>query len=324
VRSAQVLAVRALLLGSLLASAGCFRPKVLSYTYACPEAGPCPDGLVCNAIHICAPAYDAGVPGTGGGGGKVGTGGTGGKGGTGNIDGGGIDRPCTGAIASCRQSDAGTGICDPVCNRGCGECYQKCSVNTTGDLTCNQPYQTNATTGGLLKACSQYSVAGDPASQTDNCQPGQLCISASTCGPRCYQFCRGDSDCTGGASCSRDGGTYQFCDIPPTKCDPLPGGKGMTDCGGLSCYLSQDGMNTLCDCQFDRAGLPTGVGRIGDPCNHSRDCLTGNVCAFFSATVGKKCEPVCLLPVDGGTDNCPGSCQLLQASGGSIYGWCNQ
>jgi hypothetical protein len=320
-RSAHVLAVRALLLGALLASAGCFRPKILSYTYACPEAGPCPDGLVCNANHICAPAYDAGVTGTGG---KGGTGGTGGKGGTGGVD-AGPDRPCTGVITSCQPGDAAIGMCDPVCNRGCGECYQKCSINTNGDLTCNPypPSPPNPGPVGLLQYCSPYGT--DPKVQTDNCEPGQICINGSACGvPRCYQFCRGDLDCSGGASCSRDGGSYQFCDVPPKTCDPVAGGSGSQDCGGLNCYLSQSGLGTVCDCQFDRAGLSGGVGRPGDPCNHSRDCLNGNVCVFLSPSLGKQCKAVCLLPVDGGPqDSCAGGCQLLQASGGSIYGWCN-
>src|SRR3954470_16728882 len=101
-RSAQVLAVRVLLLGSLLAGGGSFRPKFVPGSFACPEAGPCPDGLVCNASHICQTAYDAGTIPTGG---NTGTGGTGGKGGTGGID-AGADRPCTGAISSCQPGDA--------------------------------------------------------------------------------------------------------------------------------------------------------------------------------------------------------------------------
>ena len=47
-RSAQVLAVRALLLGALLASVGCFRPKILSGCFSCGDGDACPDGLVCN------------------------------------------------------------------------------------------------------------------------------------------------------------------------------------------------------------------------------------------------------------------------------------
>jgi hypothetical protein len=321
VRSAQVLAVRALMLGVLLASAGCFRPKIPSGAYACGDGDACPDGLQCDHPRNLCVSSIGGAPGTGG------AGGMGGKGGAGNVDGGPIDRPvdrpCTGAIASCQPADAATGMCDPVCNRGCSACYQKCSVNTTGALTCNELYPPGQQPAGLLQFCGPYSPS-DPNGQSDNCGPGQICMNGSACGvPRCYQFCRGNSDCTGGASCSRDGGSYQFCDVPPKACDPVAGGTGSQDCGGLNCYLSQTGQNTLCDCQFGRAGL-TGVGRPGDPCDHSRDCISGAVCVFLSPSLGKQCKAVCRLPVDGGPqDLCPGGCQLLQAAGGSVYGWCN-
>jgi hypothetical protein len=318
-RSAQVLAVRALMLGALLASAGCFRPKILSGGYACGDAGsnPCPDNFVCDPrSHLCVSSI-GGASGTGG----TGTGGTTGTGGAGGVDAGGVDRPCIGAIAGCQPTDAG--LCDPVCNTGCGQCYQKCSFNTNGALTCNDLYPPNQPPVGLLQFCSPYSPA-DPTGQSDNCGPGQICANGSACGvPRCYRFCRRDSDCTGGASCSRDGGSYQFCDVPPKVCDPVAGGTGSQDCGGLNCYLAQTGKNTLCDCQFNRAGLG-GVGRPSDSCNHSRDCLNGNACVFLSASLGKQCKAVCLLPVDGGApDPCPGGCQPLQADGGSTYGWCN-
>jgi hypothetical protein len=324
VRSAQVLAVRALLLGALVASAACYRPKNLSGGFSCGTAGACPEGLVCNpATQICVSSFDAGATGTGGVGGTTGSGG---KGGTAGID-AGVDRPCTGAIASCQPSDAG--LCDPVCNTGCGECYQKCSVNTNGNLTCNDPYTPPPPTpsqAGLLQYCSQLSPR-DAGGQSDNCGAGQVCLNASACGvPRCYQFCRHDTDCTGGATCSRDGGDYKFCDVPNKKCDPVAGGTGAADCGnGLNCYLSSTGtMNTLCDCQFDRTPIGGGTGRPGDVCNRSRDCLPGNVCVFLSAMLGNQCKAVCRLPADGGPqDTCAGGCQPLQASGGSIYGWCN-
>jgi hypothetical protein len=318
VRSAQVLAVRALLVGTLLASAGCFRPGNLSGRYSCGTNDACPDGLQCNSSKICVSSI----------GGASGTSGKGGSGGAAGKDGGPpdmpADRPCTGSVASCQAGDAAVGMCDPVCNTGCGACFQKCSVNTNGDLTCN-PYPPPPNPGpvGLLHYCSPYGT--DPSVQSDNCDPGQICLNASACGkPRCYQFCRGNSDCSGGASCSRDGGSYQFCDVPPTSCDPVAGGTGSQDCNGLNCYLSQTGIGTVCDCQFGRTGLQ-GDGRPGDPCNHSRDCLDGNVCVFLSPALGKQCKGVCLLPVDGGAqDKCAGGCQPLQATGGStIYGWCN-
>lgn len=322
-RSAHVLAARALLLGSLLASAGCFRPKILPYTYACPEAGPCPDGLVCNANHICAGAYDAGVIGTGG---NVGTGGTGGRPGSGGDA--GVDRPCTGAIASCQPSDAG--LCDPVCNTGCRDCFDKCSVNSAGDLTCNAP---TAGAVGVFGQCAQMNSGSD---QTDNCAPGEFCFTNGECGSRCYQFCRVSTDCANGASCSRDaGGGNKFCDSPPADCNPVKsaaGNRTYNGCVGLptalGCYLSSTSGRTICDCEF--AG-----GRFLDDCTHSRDCLPGLVC--YDPTGGTapsaKCYPVCRLPLDGGVDptnpdagesGCNGGITncLPFSSGGSVYGYC--
>jgi len=339
VRSAQVLAVRALLLGALLASAGCFRPKNLANGFSCPEAGPCPDGLVCNANFICATSYDAGVIGTGGSGGTTGTGGTGGKGGAGNVDGGGIDRPCTGAVASCQPSDAG--LCDPVCNTGCGACYQKCSVNGNGALTCNAPMGPRSP--ALLGPCDQTSTFS--LDETDDCQPGQLCANTNSCGARCYKFCRTSSDCPDHATCSRDaGGGHTVCDVPPIPCDPVagaaPGSSGNSGCtGGLTvnCYLSATSATTLCDCQNIRAN-GTGNGTKGDFCSHSRDCFAGLVCYDPNGNNNMQCWPVCRLPGDGGVDitntavgesKCttgPGACNPIRLSDGTTnptFGFCN-
>gem|GEM_PF-934739 len=331
-RSAHVLAVRALLLGALLASAGCFRPKILPGGFACGSNDACPDGLSC-ANHIC--VSDAGVVGTGGTGGK---GGAGGKGGTGGVDAGGVDRPCTGAIASCPSTDAG--LCDPVCNTGCGECYQKCSVNTIGASTCNEPYKTTLTAGGLLQLCSQYAVATDPTTQSDNCGPGQVCLEPNNCGARCYQFCRSNSDCTNGASCSRDvGGGYKTCDVPPVDCDPVIGAAskvssrcpGMTANSLFGCYLSATSTTTVCDCQNTNGG-----GVEGSACSQSRDCFAGLICYATSSSQPKKCRRVCRLPGDGGVvlsqpdeggcNSGPTACTAIAFSDGTTnptYGFCN-
>jgi hypothetical protein len=326
VRSAQVLAVRALMLGSLLASGACFRPKLSSGSYACTENGPCPDGYSCeNSSHLCVSSL-GGASGTGG------KGGTGGTGGAGNKDGGPLDmppdRPCTGAIASCQPSDAG--LCDPVCNTGCGHCFEKCSVNTAGALTCNAP--TAGPSVGVFGQCAQVNSGAD---QTDNCAPGEFCFTNGECGSRCYQFCRTNTDCANDANCSRDaGGGHTFCDSPPVICNPVKGAasNGMFNgCVGppnsLGCYLSSTSGRTICDCEF--AGK-----RFLDDCTRSRDCLPGLVC--YDPTGGTapsaKCYPVCRLPLDGGVDptnpnageaacNGIGNC-LPFSSGGSVYGYC--
>jgi hypothetical protein len=294
VRSAQVLAVRALLVGALLASAGCFRPGNLSGRFSCGNNGACPDGLLCNSSNICVSSI-GGASGTGG---KVGTGGVGGKdAGPPDVS---PDRPCIGAIASCQPSDAG--MCDPVCNIGCGECYQKCSVNGNGALTCNAPMGPNSP--GLVSGLCDPTVVG-PA-QTDDCQAGQVCVKENLCGYRCYQFCRASSDCTNGASCSLDaGGGYSLCDVPPITCNPAYGvaGGATSQCPGATanslfgCYLSATSTATLCDCQNTNGG-----GVAGSRCSHSRDCYPGLVCYDPTSSNPKTCRRVCRLPGDGGVD----------------------
>jgi hypothetical protein len=324
VRSAQHLAVRVALFGAIFLAAGCFRPKIASNVFACGDGGACPDNFFCDlATNRCLDhRTDAGAPG-----GKGGAGGVGGVGGQGGRD-AGVDHPCLPAVANANcPSDAGTnGLCDPVCNSRC-PCFEKCSVDTQGDLTCNQPFMPPQGQVGLLAFCSQYAQVSDPTTQADNCAPGQICLNASACspGPRCYQFCRNDSDCPGGATCSRDGGAYKFCDVPPKACNPLRSASANPGCDqGFSCYLSTTGANTLCDCQFDRSGLMTGTGGPGSDCNHSRDCLDGNVCVQSLGFGKGTCEPVCLLPVDGGAaDTCIGGCQVIPGGTGTVYGYCH-
>lgn len=326
-RSAQVLAVRVLLLGSLLASAGCFRPKYLPGGYSCSDGGAhvCPDNQICDpSTNLCVGSI--------GGAGGSGKGGAGGKSGTGGRDAGvdmPVDRPCTGAIANCQPSDAG--MCDPVCNTGC-DCFDKCSVNAAGTRTCNAP------TPGAVGIFGQCSQTNTGLTQTDNCAPGEFCLTNGECGSRCYKFCRTSSDCPNGASCSRDaGGGNLFCDAPPVNCNPVKNAASSLTYSGcvappntLGCYLSSNSGRTICDCEF-------AAGRFGDSCTHSRDCLAGLVCydpTGGTRSGGPTCYPVCRLPLDGGVDptnpdagetGCnggPGNC-LPFLSGGSVYGFCN-
>ncbi len=327
-RSAQHLAVLAtLLFGATLLGGGCYRPNIKPGGYRCGgDAGACPDGFVCDPRNnTCVQTLPDGsaTGGTTGTGGKGGTGGATGTGGTTGTGG----APCLSPVPDTNcPTDAGvTGMCDPVCNTGCGACSDKCSVNTNGALTCNPVYvPPNPTPTGLLTFCSQYAPT-DQTKQSDNCGAGQICINASACpNPRCYQFCRGNSDCQDGASCSRDGGAFEFCDVPPTTCNPLASARSNSGCAqGFSCYLSPTGANTLCDCQFDRTQFGQTSGGPGDPCNHSRDCVSGNVCVNATGFSGE-CEPICVLPVDGGTDSCKtGGCQPLPNGSGSMYGYCH-
>jgi hypothetical protein len=248
-----------------------------------------------------------------------------------------MDRPCIGAIASCPSSDAG--LCDPVCNTRCGQCFEKCSVNAAGALTCNAP---TAGSPGLLESCAQTAFG---AMQTDNCAPGQVCIAprGNQCFSRCYQFCRTSSDCTNGAACSIDaGGGNSLCDVPPAACDPVLHAAGIfqySHCPGtnlVGCYLSSDTLTTLCDCQDTPPANSTG--RIGESCVRSRDCFAGLICYDPTGHDNKTCRKVCRLPGDGGVDltrvdageqgcsNDPKLCLPILLPNGTLsttFGFCN-
>jgi hypothetical protein len=337
--SARVLAVRAALLGIVLASGACFRPKILSGGFRCdatPGAKSCPDDFVCTAGLCVTPATDAGTDMA-----KGGSGGAGGKGGGGGGGGGGgqavdahPDVPCLTAVtlATCSNpSDAG--LCDPVCNTGCLDCHTKCSVDSTGELTCNKPYQ-NGSNPGIQHVCDLNLTGAD---QQDNCAPGQVCMSVE-CGARCKQFCRDSSDCTTASStaaCSRDaGGGLTVCDVPYADlCDPVAGAattnSGCSEASIQGCYLSANSLRTLCDCSFKNVNE-------GKPCSHSRDCFAGLACFDPSGGVnGATCIRVCRLPSDAGTARageqpCPGASPGVSrcmpfpgANANALYGYCN-
>jgi hypothetical protein len=301
---------RAAALSALLASwlgAGCYKPNIKPGALICASNNACPDGFRCltdRNPHLCFPnSYDAGATGgnagQGGEGGAAGAG-TGGTPGTGG--GGGVDAACLPPVAPCNPSDAGA--CDPVCNIGCGQCFQKCSVDTVGDLTCNA-LSSSGPPVGILQLCAQSQSSSDKTTQSDNCQPGSACVAHNVCGQRCYQFCRSNADCQQtGATCSIDaGGGQKYCDVPTVACDPVNGLSSSmppySKCplpGG--CYLSADSGNTLCDCYSNNG--PRGV---GDTCTRSRDCYPGLVCIDPTSNSGKHCYKVCRLPSgDGGAD----------------------
>lgn len=335
--TARVLAVRAAVFGFIVAVAagGCFRPKVLSGGFKCDTtkgATPCPDNFVCVGGLCVTPGTDGGAGGAKGGsggagaGGHAGGGGSGGKGGSGGGGGEPVDAQpdCLPAVANanCPEGNA-AGMCDPVCNRGCGRCDEKCSVAPAdGGLACNKPAEPIVQL--LTDQCSLTSPG--TSAQTDNCGPGQVCIAAE-CANRCYQYCRTGTDCTN-STCSRDaGGGYSVCDVPYVNCDPVRGVAGDgTQCPSAiqGCYLSATGSKTLCDCPF---GQPKGT---GISCVHSRECSPGLVC--YNATgLGSACYPLCRLPTtDGGAAAQPGespcmggiTCQPLP--GQTVYGYCNE
>jgi hypothetical protein len=352
--TARVLAVRAAMFGIVvaLAGGGCFRPKILSGGFKCDTtkgATPCPDNFVCIGGLCVTPPTDAGTDGakggSGGAGGHAGAGGGGGaagKGGTGGSGGGAGEKvdahpDCLPAVANtnCPERDAG-GMCDPVCNRGCDNCYDKCTTITnnndvalTGALVCNQLFSPQGDPGikGLLANCTinapGVNAAGD-GGQSDNCGPGLVCLGLE-CTSRCYQLCRTNRDCADGASCSRDaGGGYAFCDVPPVPgCNPTAAQTGCgANPGAKGCFLEPVSNVTLCDCPF--GGNQGGGLAQGALCADSRQCNVGEICADPTGTNDFRCRAVCQLPVDGGANTvCPGGLPCSPfAANNKIYGYC--
>jgi len=268
--------------------AGCYKPNI-GDKLKCADGGVhlCPEGFTCDRLSgYCRGATDGGQAGVGGAGGGGGGGGAAGRGGAGGC----LWTP----RSNCERQDGG--LCDPFCQSGC-TCREKCSVNTVGELTCNE--LASGLRRGLLENCDQ-TVAGS-AMQSDACLPGLVCLAAGddACGSgtvgRCYQFCRVEADCTN-APCNKTiAGGRTVCDVPFVDCNPVTPVSGCP--GTQSCYLSTSHpTRTICDC-------PGGV-RPGDICNRSRDCFAGSVCADPTNTGDFRCRQVCLLSEMG--LRCPG------------------
>jgi len=205
---------------------------------------------------------------------------------------------CFQPVAGCTP---GTGMCDPACQSGCNGCRDKCSINTAGTLTCNQPRMAGYPKA-VMEACSIDSLG--LAGQTDNCGQGLVCIQDS-CFSRCFKFCKGDGDCTN-STCSRDvvspdgGATGQkVCDVPfVDSCVPLASNQN-TGCGPttgtMSCYISSSSpAHTICDCPMGASG-PNG------PCNRSRECNRGLACVDLGPP-NPICLQACRLNLDAGND----------------------
>ncbi|MES1207183.1 MAG: hypothetical protein ABUS79_14700 [Pseudomonadota bacterium] len=313
-------AALSLLVASLLAGVGCFKPNVLPGTLQCSMPGDkCPDNFKCDKsnpqLHLCVSSMGgAGGGATQGTGGKAGSGGTagsGGKAGSGVAGAGGMGgkagaggaagAACLPKVSNCTTTFDG-GACDPVCNVGCASCDQKCSVNSTGAVTCNPLYPPASSGGHDFDYCNPYLPPTDPSRDSDDCGPGLACVNHNACSNRCYRFCRTIADCPTGSPCSIDaGGGHFFCDTAVANCDPVNGVQNTPQEGCVnpleSCYLLGDRGTTTCDCYNTGAGYP-----VGHSCTESRDCFAGLVCTSFTGTGPKACRKVCRLPPTGGTD----------------------
>lgn len=233
------------------------------------------------------------------------------------------DGPCFEALPASACTPA-PGLCDPACQSGCPSCTEKCSVNTTGALTCNPPVAATVLRT-VMQLCTHDSLG--TADQTDNCGPGLVCLEEQSCSARCFQFCKNDDDCTN-STCTRDvvggqAGGQKVCDVPfVDNCVPLLG-TANTGCAGgaMACWLSPTSpIHTFCDCPF-------GATPSNGLCTRTRDCVKGLTCVVPPGGQSAICLQVCRL----GSMECPSglaaSCrQFFGNPAGPVpnptYGYC--
>lgn len=269
----------------------CFKPAVVDGGFKCNTAAGakrCPDGFTCDTDGFCKRHP------TDGGRDMITDGPNDGDAPTDLMP----ETMCIQPVAGCTS---GPGMCDPACQTGCTtDCRAKCSVNTAGVLTCNEPKMTGYPKG-VMDVC-QIDSLGLPG-QTDNCGPGLVCIDS--CGLHCFKFCKSDGDCSN-ATCTRDvvgpdgGATGQkICDVPfVDSCVPLPGTMN-TGCGPntgtMSCYISSTSpTHTICDC-------PMGASGNNGPCTRSRECVRGLTCVD-RGDGAPTCLQTCRLNLEAGND----------------------
>jgi hypothetical protein len=294
-----------------LSSAGCYKPHVKSGGFLC-NAGlvpDCPEGFQCdmpsNTCIIKGAPVDAAVEHP-----EVKPDGAVDHAEAGPIDvASDVPPVCLKPVDGCTSDPANT-KCDPLCQTGCG-CHEKCSVNWKGLLTCNQ--QSGALARHEGQSCSP--VSDSTLSQTYDCDPGLVCWN-EPCGSLCARFCRSDADCPGSVCARTLAGGFKACDFPASDCNPVSALGDMkcpvTDEG---CYLSATIPDrTVCDC-------PNLSQKNGEPCNTSRDCLPGLVCADPLGGIVLLCHPACSLTMT--PSGCPGAQMCHSFKGTTKFGVCN-
>jgi hypothetical protein len=295
---------------------GCFKPSVVDGGFLCNTSflPDCPDGYKCDGtVNVCRrigadAAVDQAI--------EV------------KADGPAIehaadthdavivaDAACFAPVTNC-AADTSKG-CDPVCQKGCTGCHQKCSVITTGTVpgtpTCNEPSPTLPRTEG--QSCSP--VSEGESAQTDDCEPGLVCVEES-CGTLCVRFCRADKDCPNSTCTRMLPGGLMGCDVPPSACNPVTAlDGGATNCAAAAqgCYLSPTATDqTFCDC-------PAHAQPPGTACTDSRDCVRGLTCVDATGGNNFLCHITCTLV--GPTSGCQGT-ETCHALGNNVkFGYCN-
>jgi hypothetical protein len=311
-----------LVAGGLLifAAGGCYNPQIADGKLGCSQAGECPDGFECRSGKCFKTGSTIG-PDSGG---QTDSGGQG--------DGG--QMMCVEDFyASCAQMNRG--VCDPVCQKGCG-CNQQCQYDQTGSGTLCQTLTTRS-----FRLPYQTCNPDPKATAGVICRPGSLCLNEARleCGAHCYRYCRSDSDCDLGdlkARCSglinltgsndpQSAAPFKVCSPPLTDCVPV-GPRARTSCRGRGeawgCYilsLREHTEDTVCDC--------AGTIPVDQECERERDCEPGAECLKIGDEV--KCRRLCQLTgVLPGVGECPAgqTCKSLSVANVSTpptkYGVC--
>lgn len=232
--------------------------------------------------------------------------------------------------ADCTTQPSGLAPCDVVCQTGsCNWCVEKCGVDNQGIVACVPRETQNVANPDAI--CLPSNPAGASA-QSDNCQPGYVCLAS---GPNnnCFALCRpGDSlSCPGTACTQRALGNnsawacdpkYTVCDsrVPGSCCNPLwdrntaPDPNDTCANTGGFCYVLTSGSSgsskTVCE-------HGPGVNIPKQTCTNPRDCLYKTTCA--PATGGGQCLPVCSRTIPCAV----GDCNYNSTGGtGALYGYC--
>lgn len=293
-------------------SAGCYQPDIKSGQLRCADGGTglCPSGFTCVAGRCVSPGAR-----TDGGGPRDGT-----------ASGDASDAPICETVSprsGCTVQTSPPLVCDPVCRTGCG-CGRKCSSSTEGVIGCF-PADLQVANHAPLEACTVQGLA--TATQSDNCEPGSMCLGAagygSSAGTFCFSLCRTAADCPTGLACNPRrvgvGGSpvaVMVCDLPFTPCDPgrLADGADSVGCPKErpQCYLvapdSTGGSRTVCELAAGDRGRDT-------DCALPRDCIQGQTCPTADGV--RRCRPVCD-PAMAGSCIAPTVCKAY----GKKYGYC--
>jgi hypothetical protein len=247
---------------------GCYNPKIDEGAFQCGPGDSCPSGFSCKAARCYKNppvTADAATQ---------------------------MDASCQQNERECSPATMTSGACDPVCQRGCSSCGDRCTHNGTANVC-------------VARSALSTSTYDSCMPDRDTCAPGTVCLAEfneQKCGAHCYRFCRVDSDCKdpGGNQIARCTGEAQKNDLVVYKhCSPRiepcnPTGPEPRCTGGapaerpypaFACYMlsPQHPDEAVCEC--------AGTVREGMPCTREYECVPGHECLQLGADI--RCRKLC-------------------------------